>query len=172
MTTPSNPTASSPSASKPRAYQKILVPLDGSEFAATALPHAQLIAKQFGAELYLFHAIYEPVGYIPAREGPAMTTIAVGPGDEEFARRLESTKRALELTAAEPRRDEIRVHTATRIGPPAETIVDFAVEEKIDLIVMSTHGRSGLARWAFGSVANKVIQGAGCPVLTIRPVEA
>jgi nucleotide-binding universal stress UspA family protein len=60
------------------------------------------------------------------------------------------------------------IHKVVEIGPAAETIIDYAHEHPVDLIVMSTHGRSGLQRWVYGSVADKVLRAAGIPVLLIR----
>jgi nucleotide-binding universal stress UspA family protein len=72
-----------------------------------------------------------------------------------------------EITGREACRD-LRVRLAVQIGTPAETIIDYAHREPIDLIVMATHGRSGLQRWVYGSVADKVLRGADVPVLLVR----
>lgn len=154
-------------------YEKIMVPLDGSDFSANALPHAQALAERFGAELVLFQAIQSLPRYMAAGE-PGVRTMAVevGPTEEDIMYEVEATKRALDQVADRLRQEGLKkVQTATEIGHAADSIVDYAADNKVDLIVMSTHGRTGLARWAFGSVATKVIQAATCPVLTIRPAE-
>ena len=150
-------------------YTKILLPLDGSNFSATALPHAKELARRYDAELVLFQAIQGAPGYVAAGEPGMMTTVAIGPENEDIMRTVDLVRRSLEETADGLRKQQVKASIATQVGNPAECIVDYAANHKIDLIVMSTHGRTGLARWAFGSVAMKVIQAAACPVLTIRP---
>jgi nucleotide-binding universal stress UspA family protein len=151
-------------------YQKIMVPLDGSDFAATALPHAQEIARRFDAEVVLFQAIQAMPRYVAAGDaGAATIALDIQPEGETIQHEIETVKRGLEQVADGLRKQGIKTQTVTVVGPAADQIVDSAAEQKIDLIVMSTHGRTGLARWAFGSVATKVIQAARCPVLTVRP---
>lgn len=152
-------------------YKKILVPLDGSEFATRALPHAKELGRRYDAELVLFQSVNLQPRYTAAGDPGAMTAVAVIPDSGDLTHEVEAGKRALEGMAGDLRAADLEVHTAVEVGNPAECIVDYAVENKIDLIVMSTHGRTGLARWAFGSVAGKVIHAAKCPVLMIRPTE-
>lgn len=150
-------------------YSRILIPLDGSDFSARAMPHAQELAQRFNAELIVFQAIQPPAGYLAAGDPSSLTTVAVAPDTQDLSREVETAKRMLDGRAAELRNLGIRAKTVVEVGNPAEAIIDYAADHAVDLIVMSTHGRSGLARWAFGSVAGKVIQAAACPVLTIRP---
>ncbi len=141
-------------------YKRILVPLDGSEFAEASLPHVRTLAKCTGAEIVLLrvvvrrmyeHAVPEP---IPA----------------EFNHESEKESEAyLERVASELREAGLKVTTETCIGPVAEAILEYAEGIHADLIAMSTHGRSGLARWFIGSVADKVVRGSKLPVLLTRP---
>ena len=137
-------------------YERILVPLDGSELAEVALPYAEELAGRLGFEIRLIHVSesgedrYRHMGqyYI---QGMAETTKL---GAESHLKRMgEKT---------------IKVQSASPIGHPAEEIADYADRENIGLIVMATHGRSGIKRWPLGSVADKVARAAKQPVALIR----
>ncbi len=150
-----------------RIFHQILVPLDGSELAEQALPHAEALARRTGARVILLHVpVYsnEPVVMIPGLP-PYDLLPMPSPGTETLAK----AKRYLEQMKREVALRGLMVSTVTREGPPAETIIQFAHEQNMDLIVMSTHGRTGLSRMVFGSVAEEVLRGSGKPVLLIRP---
>jgi nucleotide-binding universal stress UspA family protein len=143
-------------------YKRILVPLDGSELAERALPHAAEIARRFEGNIWLVRVslAWEYV------QGPAG---AMAPySDVVLERDRETAVEYLSHIGAHLARPGLRLTTEVLSGPVAEAIVDYARTEKIDLIVMSTHGRSGLSRWVYGSVADKVLRGAHCPTLIIR----
>lgn len=147
-------------------YKRILVPLDGSELAERALPHAIEIARCMGSQLWLLRvSLYQSYAYSPAWDGP--------PYSEE--------KLAADRRAAAEYLDQVRLQyhcadvaglTEVLVGPVAETIIDYALAKNVDLIVMSTHGRSGLSRWVMGSVTDKVVRAAHCPTLIIRGAPA
>ncbi len=147
-------------------FKRILVPLDGSRLSERAIGPAFRIAEQDGSELILMQAPVYNVALAPA----AATYGAV---DIDFLN--ETTARA-ERSAREylGRIAEARTNAAvaTRLlvveGDPAGAILDSARAESADLIVMSTHGLSGLARWMLGSVTERVLGHAPCPVLVIR----
>lgn len=143
-------------------YKRILVPLDGSELAERALPHAIEIARCMGSQLWLVRvSLYQGYAYSPAWDGP--------PYSEE---RLEADRRAaaeyLDQVRTQYNCRDLTGLTEVLLGPVAETIIDYALSKNFDLIVMSTHGRSGLSRWVMGSVTDKVVRGAHCPTLIIR----
>lgn len=140
---------------------RILVPLDGSDLAAQALPHATLQARRFGARILLLRVV-EPI--------PVSAPEWVNPS--EFRAVHEDAGSYLADVARTLADRELRVDFQTREGPPAETIIATAQEEAVDLIAMSTHGRSGIGRWVYGSVADKVLRGADTPVFLIRASEA
>lgn len=160
-------------------YKKIVVPLDGSELAAQALPHAEEVAHGSGAQLILLRVLENPVRKLAAipgmgGNGPGMGAGAAGLvtvdlDDEEQRQALDDAKASLETLAASLRHRKINVEAEIDIGDPASRIVDYAAANRVDLIVMSTHGRSGLARWTHGSVAHKVLQAAPCAVFMVRP---
>lgn len=138
--------------------KNILVPVDYSDNSDAALSYAALLAREYEAELHLVHAYEQPFAYVDA--GFAGTPLPdVTPADlrEEEAR----------LAQVVPGEDVAYRHEFI-IGTPTETLVDYAKENEIDLVVMGTHGRTGLNRLLMGSVAEGVLRKAPCPVLTIK----
>ena len=140
---------------------RILVPTDFSEPSEAALAYARTIARQFGATFHLLHVVEAPFVtgpfstemYIP--EAPGLVAELIAEAKLKLARRLLPSDKAH--------------YSATKeviVGLAAKTIVQYAAEQKFDLIVMGTHGRTGLAHILMGSVAEHVIRSAPCPVLT------
>ena len=144
-------------------YKEILVPLDGSELAESALPHARELAKAFGARITLLSVI-EPVA-VYSQPGVVGPVISVAMNIQE---EMESLGQYLDKIAEQLRAENVEVQRVVREGDPASQICDYAQESKADVIVMSTHGRSGIRRWVYGSVADRVLRGARVPVLLIR----
>lgn len=142
---------------------RILVPTDFSETADAALQYAKVLAGQLGASLHLLHVFsnpYEVAAYAPdvyAPLPPSMRERAIDEAKECLETRLNSE-------------DEERFHGTRAIvsGLTAPQIVKYADENAIDLIVMGTHGRRGVAHLLLGSVAEHVVRTAACPVLTVR----
>ncbi len=143
-------------------YRKILVPLDGSAFAEAALAHARTLAECTGAEIVLLRVTVQPV-YEYAAPEPVFNRAVYEDTEAEASRYVQRI--AAELSA-----EGFKVSAESCTGPVAETILDYAQEIRADLIVMSTHGRSGLARWFIGSIADKVVRAATLPVLLARPL--
>ena len=139
-------------------YRRILVPLDGSDLAETAIPHAELLASASGAELELIRVTL--LRFVQAPDGHGH--VVQEEGDREEAEAY--------LAAWEKRlRDRgIRATGQVRSGSVAEEIVEYAGSTRADLIVMSTHGRTGARLYAYGSVAEKVLRIAPCSVLVVR----
>lgn len=141
-------------------YRKILVPLDGSKTAEGVLPHAKALAYSEGAELLLLTVAANPVMDF-AFSDPAIAQKAQREQEEqsqEYTSRIET----------ELRQAGFRVSTLLRIGAVADTILNVAEEMQVDVIAMSTHGRTGPARWLLGSIADKVVRNSQIPVLLIR----
>jgi len=141
--------------------RRILVPLDGSKVAEQVLPAVTPMAKALGCEITLFHVpvVYASglligEGYLPLH------------GDFETADRVAQDH--LDGLASDLRDQGIEASTATWVGPVAETIVDYADVNDVDLIAMCTHGRTGIARWALGSVADRVLRAGDRPILLVR----
>ena len=133
---------------------KILLATDFSENAEVALRYACEIADRFQAALHILHVQKEPVPY----HGYDWK------GDEE-------TRRRIEELPGDPWNQKLRVTRNVRFGPPFLEIVCEAKDESIDLIVMGTHGHGPLKHMLIGSVAEKVVRKAPCPVLTLRHPE-
>jgi nucleotide-binding universal stress UspA family protein len=141
-------------------YKKILVPLDGSELAKKALEHAEELAKTYSAEIILFQV----VPLMPIYGAPELVMPVIVDEKQKEAAEMDLTKLAEEM--------KTRGHKVTAIVRTAQQvaveIIDFAKERGVDLIVMCTHGHSGITRWVLGSVAHKVLTRAETPILLIH----
>jgi nucleotide-binding universal stress UspA family protein len=141
----------------------ILVPTDFSPTSDTALDYARDIAARFGASVQLLHVLQDPFV-----NGPLVTEAYVTetPGVRTTIMEDAKTRLAHRLTARD--REAFAARGEVVFGRDAETIVDYAADRGIDLIVMGTHGRTGMAHLLLGSVAERVVRTAHCPVLTVR----
>jgi len=141
-------------------YKKILVPLDGSELAECVLPHVKAVASGSDAGKVILLRIVEP---LPAGTPPAV--------DFEVVRQagMKVAEHYLAGMQAKLSKEGLAIETKVLTGRPAETITDFAKHEKVDLIALATHGRSGISRWVFGSVADRLVRSSSVPILLIRP---
>jgi nucleotide-binding universal stress UspA family protein len=152
------------------------VPYDGSRFADKALEHAIAIAKLSGvdAQIILLHVVPEisiPVVFErPVRSPKTGKTIALTEYIKELYEEMKiNASRMLEKTKQEYNSDDFLIKTNLSIGHPSEKIIEFAIEEKVDLIVIGNIGLSGLSRIkALGSVSRSVSERASCPVLIIH----
>ncbi len=145
-------------------FNEILLPLDGSPLAEHALQTATAIAEKFNSVIFLLR-VYEPHYPITSVSGAAMDEII------EKLRAAAYAEADEYLTTISEKLTEQGFNVKTRIfegSPVAKHILDIAKADGIDLIVMSTHGRGGLDRWVFGSVADRVLRHANVPVLLIR----
>ena len=143
-------------------WKKVLCPIDFSEPAWAALEVAVEVARQYDAELTLFHA-YELPGYTLPEGSVVASPKMLQELAEQAETHLAEWKRKAEAMGLRS------VLTAKGIGEPALEIVDLAKEGAFDLIVVGTHGRTGLRHAILGSVAERVVRRAACPVLTIHP---
>jgi nucleotide-binding universal stress UspA family protein len=146
------------------AVTRVLVPIDFSPSSRAALEYGTFLAGKLGAELTVLH-VWEPPGYV----GPdtlALLPVAAGqPGwDQTRAEVMREVERFLGKASARPTDLRVRVEA----GEPSDAILLAAKDGGADLIVMGTHGRTGLSRLLIGSVAEAVLRRATCPVLTIR----
>jgi nucleotide-binding universal stress UspA family protein len=147
--------------------RRTLVTLDGSAAAEAALEPARYLAQRLGTPLYLLQVL-EPLetaetdADLPAQEAAALHAQVEEARQEEAAVYLDNLKTRL----AE---EGVVVETAVVAGPSAPTILNFVKKQDVDLIVMSSHGQSAQARWAYGSVTEKVIHAAERAVLVVRP---
>lgn len=146
-------------------FSKILVPTDFSESATYALPFAIDLAQKYGASLCIMHVV-EP---IVAPVDFAWGTYSYPDIEKQLSGYVEET---LHKLVADQIPAGIKTEVANLHGKPWREIVSFARENDIDLIVLATHGLSGLSHALYGSTAEKVIRKAHCPVLTVRHPDA
>lgn len=144
---------------------RILVPTDFSKSSRNALTYGAAFATRFGAELHLLHVVQDLALFIPEA---VMLAPPMVPPVEQF---VTAARAALDRAVRELAAPDVRVIPQVAEGTPFEEIVRFAREKDIDLIVMGTHGHTGLAHLFLGSVAEKVVRRAPCPVLTVRHPE-
>lgn len=142
--------------------RRILVPTDFSEHSKHALIYGVAFAEKFDAELYLLHVLQDLTVYQP--DAVTMGPPAVPPLEELTA----SARLAFDRLIEENGLGRFKVRTEVREGSPVEEIVEFATENEVDLIVIATHGRGWLAQMLFGSVSEKVVRRAPCPVMAVH----
>lgn len=143
--------------------KRILVPVDFSGDSLHALTYARDLVAPFGSEIVLLHVI-EPIYYAaPADLYMTSPNLAVLLNEQE-----RMATQQLGRLAADLQRKGARVRTLLKSGSAAHLIIETAARLGANLIVMATHGRTGLSHMFMGSVAEKVVRGAACPVLTVR----
>lgn len=141
--------------------KKVLVPIDFSDYSKSALRYAITFAKQFNAELILIYVV-EPIIYPPDF---SMGQIAIPTVNTEWDERA---REELNKLAKNEIPAELKSKTIIKTGKPFVEIIDTASEEDVDIIIIATHGHSGVEHILFGSTAEKVVRKAPCPVLTLR----
>ena len=140
----------------------ILVPTDFSEPSALALASAKDLAKAFNASIHLVHVVQDPLSQAWALE-------SYGAMPADLLKDLEGiAQKDLDKALPEAERAACKATLATVVGSPFGQIIEYAKTHDIDLIVMGTHGRGALAHAILGSVAERVVRLAPCPVLTVR----
>jgi len=140
---------------------KILAPLDGSDIGEAALPYAETIATNSRASVSLLQVISPP--------GTVEANLLGGPDWRKFVKAMhDAGENYLKSVAERLSGRGVKVTYEVATGDPADKIVEYAEDKGINLIAMSTHGRTGVARWVLGSVADKVLHGARIPILLVR----
>jgi len=143
--------------------RRILIPTDFSEFSEHAMKYACEFARRFSAELHLLNVV-ENIYPIVAEPG-----MAVPSAGEYLMDLMNSSEQAIQQLPPADWNMNVPVVREVRTGTPFLEVIRYAREKEIDLIVLGTHGRSGLVHVLMGSVAEKVVRKAPCPVLTVRP---
>jgi nucleotide-binding universal stress UspA family protein len=140
----------------------ILAPMDFSDYSKDAIHYALELAQTFGAKLPLLHVVelppYPIEGFVPSTMGADLLNDLERQASAELAQVLPQAQEA-----------KIEVTRSVVIGSPFQKIIETAEAEHVDLIVMATHSRTGLSHLIIGSVAERAVRTAPCPVLTIRP---
>jgi nucleotide-binding universal stress UspA family protein len=147
-------------------YKKILVPLDGSEFGECGLEHIEAVASgDNGSKIVLFKAVeplsVEDVSRLAVKKDDLLYKAEMD-NQSEARKYLNRIKRKLAQSG-------LKAETVVVDGDAADEILAYARNNKVDLIVLTTHGRSGASRWFFGSVAEKVLQHCPVPILLVAP---
>jgi nucleotide-binding universal stress UspA family protein len=142
-----------------KAIKKILAPTDLSELSKKGLRYAMELAILQGAEVIVYHVIDVAEDWRTRADDPALLTGFIDEHKKQLARFMEAN--FADLSA------KVATHQELELGRSYTNIVEKAADEKVDLIVMSTHGRTGLAHMMMGSVTEKVVGRAGCPVLSV-----
>jgi nucleotide-binding universal stress UspA family protein len=151
-------------------YKRIVVPLDGSELAETALPCVRALAQHSGAEIVLVHVVEYPSELYPAcYEYPPIDPGRVAQLDEKKHAIRQKAQRYLEGIAAGLEKTGLQVMVRTLDSPVVEGILDCATHVGADTIVLSTHAQSGFSHQGIGAVADRVLCEAQVPVLLMRP---
>ncbi len=142
--------------------QKVLFPIDFTSPFESMVPWVSMFAEKFDATVYVlfvtqdlsnFSTFFVPHGNIQSFQEEAVA----------------SARKKMDAVAKEAFKSFPKLQTRVEVGAPAEKILELARKEQVDVIVMGVHGRKGLDRAIFGSVADKVVQSAPCPVLTVHP---
>lgn len=150
-------------------FTRILVPLDGSPLAEEAIPHAELFARIFRSSIILLHVLESlPYKENPQAVDPLSWQIHKAEADQYMQGVASRIREHLSNFYTDHDELESRVSYAVREGKTAENIVDFAHAESIDLLIISTHGASGLSRWNMSSITQKVANLVYLPVLIVR----
>lgn len=142
-------------------YQTVVVPLDGSELAEEVLPHVVELIRGRDSRVYL-------LSVTPMMRRMARPVVDLHPSSEERQRVEQELEEYLQKMSETLKADAAEVEVSVRFGRAADKVLAFADDVGADLIAMTTHGRSGIRDWIFGSVADRILRGATCPVLLVR----
>jgi nucleotide-binding universal stress UspA family protein len=146
-------------------FTKILACLDGSGLAEQILPYAAAQAERFDSKMVLLQVI-SPRGTICA---PGIEAVPIAVPLDQIPQEEAAAKEYMERLCQPLRQKGLDVECLTLVGSPGECIVKYAEENGFDLVALATHGRSGLGRLVFGSVADHVVRNSGRPILLIKP---
>ena len=155
-------------------FKRILVPLDGSRFSSKALPYAVEIARRFEAEVLLLRVLKPTaplaalgMGAIPGTESPVTLEIAVQESNRQDSRNVSAARQYLSRKTRQMNRKGIKGTYRVVFGEAAGAIQAVCRQEKVGLVVMTTHGKSQFKKAIMGSVADKVIRGLKIPVMVV-----
>ncbi|WP_435180785.1 universal stress protein [Halorussus sp. AFM4] len=138
-------------------YDRILFPTDGSRAAESAAPHAFSHAERYDAALHVLHVVDE-----------SESAAIVGRAEDPRAALDERTEESMSAIVDEAEERDLRVTAEVRVGTPHRTILSYADERDVDLVVMSTRGRSGVGRVVMGSVTERVVRMGDTPVVAVQ----
>ena len=145
-------------------YKKIMVPLDGSPLAECVLPHVEAIAGGCPVRELILVRIVEPERVYSVSNSPIDPNLAAARESE----RRKAAEDYLQSVADQLDEPGLTCEIKSIVGRVAESLVDYCIDNEIDLIIIATHGHSGVTRWVRGSVADKILRSSTIPVLMIR----
>jgi nucleotide-binding universal stress UspA family protein len=146
-------------------YKKLLTPLDGSEFAECGLGHTKIIAIACNCPEVVFLRVIEPDLQVADLGGVSSESWY----RDAQAKTEEEAKKYVTMIADRMQNEGLNAKGVVLKGVAADEILEYAKNNGVDLIIMSTHGRSGVSRWAMGSVADKIVRHSSVPVLLASP---
>ena len=153
-------------------YKKVLVPLDGSELAECVLPHVESIVKGCTVQNVVFLRVVEPVS-LPIGSGSDGGYVFTEPDATQVRTKIDSNNKKeaeqyLDQVLSQSKYGDVKAQSEVIIGKAAESIADYATKNEVDLIIMASHGRSGISKWVLGSVAERIAHSTCAPVLMVR----
>ena len=150
-------------------YKKIMVPLDGSELAECVLPHVDGFVTGSQVKTVIFVRVIEPTRYLAASPTASPQFSQTMQENAKMAEEEEksSAEKYLKGVLSRVKQGEIKYKTDVLVGNVADSLVDYAEANKIDLVLIATHGRSGISRWVRGSIADRVLRSSCAPVLMV-----
>ena len=145
-------------------YRKILVPLDGSKLAECVLPHVEALAKGGQAQEVVFARVHEPFRMFSGADYVMSEREIARVESEQIA----AAEKYLKEVVNKVRLDGLKPRGELLKGQVAESLAEYAAKNGVDLIIIATHGRSGVSRWVWGSVADRILRSSCTPVLMVR----
>jgi len=146
-------------------YRKILVPLDGSKLAECVLPHVEALVKGGQVQEVVFARVHEPFRMFSGAADVVLTEREIARIDSE---QKAAAEKYLKEVVNRVRLDDLKPRAELLRGVVTESIAEYAAKNGVDLIVIATHGRSGVSRWVWGSVADRILRTSCVPVLMVR----
>lgn len=152
-------------------FTKIMVPLDGSELAECVLPHVEAFISGCQVNTIVFVRVIAPTPM--SSRGTYVTSKEDLEKIEASTKRIEEDRKSaaaeyLKQVVSQLKPDSVELKTEVIVGGVAEILVDYTEENDVDLILIATHGRSGVSRWVRGSIADRILRAAKVPVLMVR----
>jgi nucleotide-binding universal stress UspA family protein len=145
-------------------YSTILVPLDGSKLAECVLPHVETLIKGAQAKRVIFARVFEP--FHPPTSDYIFDDVQIKKVDSE--NKAESEKYLKGIVGQVKYGSGVRVESVVLRGNAADVLADFANKNEADIIVIATHGRSGVSKWVWGGVADRILRSSCVPILMVR----
>lgn len=146
-------------------YQKILVPLDGSKLAECILPHAETLAKGCQAGAVIFVQVYAPLQIPPSIEPTPLKQEDI---DRISAQGRQLAEQYITGVAKRFESGSAKAEGIVLSGSVTDTLTDYIAKNNIDLVLIATHGSSGISRWVWGSVADRLLRASCAPVMMVR----